>query len=151
MPTSATNQRPLVIGGIELTDFSAPEQLVLGVSQMIAVHNFEGGKRTVQEFGPFPPEVIPIKAIWLRDDAEDQNTLLGNYAVTGQEITMTWGPMNYLGVVHRYIPTHKTEHYIEYQLDFIPTIDNNLPNTSPSAGAQGAIGSGFAQMAARWL
>lgn len=138
--------RPLVLNNIALGDIDCPEELLASVHQSLSVKDYNGGKRIIQSFGVFPPKQIAFKATLIppEDDGaltvEDQNEQLADLLRDQKPVTLKWGPLNYTGFVMDYLPNHKNQSQIDYELVFVPLKDPRIKAGNSGGGSGDPLG-----------
>jgi hypothetical protein len=141
------NYQPLQLGSFTFYQFEVPEDLpnLFGV-QKLAVHDFSGGTRTVQELGSFPADGVEWHGVFFQGDTQSgtsvpiqRASLLNTMRVTGTVQRLIWGPFQYDVIVHEFEITGKMAQELQYRIKVVPTFDytttSNQPpsTTSPSA------------------
>jgi hypothetical protein len=131
------NKQDLMLGNITFNDWEVPEEIpnLFGTNKL-AVHDFPGGTRTVQNLGNFPfPEISWKGILWDGDKANpvafDRATALNQLRKEQQPITLKWGQFNYQVVVKEFEITGKLKQMLEYRIALVPIMDQ----TSSSNGA----------------
>ena len=130
---------PLVLGGISLFGFDAPEEFgPIGGKQVVVKHEFPGGLITQQEMGGFP-EPIKWKGTLLGASAMTELMALDQIRASGQDTTLSWGPFQWLGKVTEFAGHAKHAFLIPYEITFEPAQDLGagiVPKTGLPLSAQ---------------
>ena len=133
---------PLVLGGIPLFSFDAPEQFgPIGGKQIAVKHEFPGGITTQQEIGGFP-EPIKWKGTLTGAGAMAALQALDQIRVSGQDTTLSWGPFAWTGKLTNFAGHAKHAFLIPYEATFDPTQDLGAgvtPLAGPASYAQDDI------------
>ena len=127
-----------VLGSIVFSGTEVPEELNhLGGDQLVAVHEFPGGVRTLQSLGAFPPPDITWSGLLYGATAFSRSFAIDRLRVQGDTITLSYGGWAWSGVVRSYLATVVNEWLVRYTLSFIPAADLATPPVVPdvSSGA----------------
>jgi hypothetical protein len=122
MPTSL----PLTVGGIALHGFEVPDKHFIGPGgdQLVAVHRFPGGTKTVQSLGGFPGP-ISWSGIVIGPDAFTRTKQLDRLRVTGNIVTVQYGPWQWRGVVTKFSGNPENAWYVPYSIEIEPMEDTS--------------------------
>jgi hypothetical protein len=122
MPTPLT----LSIGNVTLHGFEIPDKHFgpLGGEQLVAVHRFPGGTKTVQALGAFPTP-IGWSGIIIGADAFTRTKQLDRLRVTGQVQTIQYGPWQYVGIVTKFEAAPENAWYVPYTIEIEPIVDTS--------------------------
>jgi hypothetical protein len=131
----SVTQQTLSIGEVQLNGFEVPNQIanLFGVQKM-AIHDFPGGQRTIQNLGAFPYPHIEWTGN-LFDGNLGANTadnaqamaraeLLNNFRMQSQPITLNWGAFSLQVVVAEFEVIARMKQWLEYRIKLIPFQDN---------------------------
>ena len=130
---TASIQNPFIIGSFLLTGMEIPTALdSIGGDQMVAVHNFPGGVRTVQSLGAFPPEKITWDGLFLGSNAWARAYALDRLRIDGALIDLIFGKWKWKGKIESFHVIIKHEWYATYHLEFIPTVDLSATPYTPN-------------------
>jgi hypothetical protein len=113
---------PLTIGGVTFQDVEIPETLDFGGHLVIVKHDFPGGLRTIRTLGAFPKEMT-WKGHLTGPTAFQRMQQFQRMAVTGQIVTLTWGPIALQGMLIDFEAHARQQWFIPYTLHFEPTMD----------------------------
>src|SRR5579872_733348 len=138
MPNSTTQQR-LLLGNVNFFRFEVPETLPnLFGTQKLAVHDFAGGSRTVQQLGAFPFPDISWQGTFFDGDTVGETAIqrasqLNTYRVQAQPISLSWGSFQYDVIVAEFEIIGKLAQQLQYRIKVIPIADNTTTsNAAPS-------------------
>ena len=121
-------QNPFQIDKFLLVGVEIPQQLdSVGGDQMLAVHNFPGGIRTIQSLGAFPPDVIRWDGVFLGSNAWNRAYQLDRYRIDGKKIPLTFGKWKFEGKIQSFHVYIRHEWYCTYHLEFVPSKDVSSP------------------------
>ena len=121
-------QNPFKIGDFLLVGVEIPQQLdSVGGDQMLAVHNFPGGIRTIQSLGAFPPDVIRWDGVFLGSNAWNRAYQLDRFRIDGKKIPLTFGKWKFEGKIESFHVYIRNEWYCTYHLEFVPSKDLSSP------------------------
>ena len=102
----ATDQ--VILGGFTLDGFAAPQVMVGGGRQAMAVHKLPGGSRVIDVLGPDDAE-IPIAGQLYADNAYSTCLALDSLRAAGTKVSLIWGGQfktviveDFHFIVHRY-------------------------------------------------
>ena len=136
---------PFTLGSITFRDLEVPSRLHgLGSYEAMAVHEFPGGTRTIQQLGQFPNKIVSwsgyITAVQeFSSVVQSTGSRLAQMAAvfhSKNEIVLNWGDVYLKGVVASFDVNPHHEHFIPYSVRFVPskvqTISNGTPNVSLS-------------------
>ena len=112
--SQAPGQYPLSLGGVTFNSSECPEELPIGVEQMLAEHTLIGGSRIVQAFGIKPQDIAWSGKIFGTQVAF-RIAQLRLYAVAGQAIPMRWRGEGYQVVIKDFTPKFHGQ-YAEYAI-----------------------------------
>lgn len=142
MPNNLTTQR-LLLGDVNFFRFEVPDAIPnLFGTQKLAIHDFAGGGRTVQQLGSFPFPDISWQGTFFNGDAVSggglataitRASLLNTYRVMAQPIDLIWGPFQYSVIVAEFEIIGKLEQQLEYRIKVVPLVDNTTTSTQPSS------------------
>lgn len=137
---------PFTIGGFLLVGMEIPQNLdSVGGDQMLAVHNFPGGIRTVESLGAFPPDVIRWDGIFIGTQAWDRAYALDQLRIKGEKIDLRFSKWAWKGKIKSFHVYVKHEWYSTYHLEFVPSRDiSTAPPTVNTASAVQALHQCFA-------
>ena len=129
---------PLVLRGagqvFTFADFEVPPRLeALGGKQLHAVHQFIGGDRSIQTYGPTPHERITWSGRFLGASGPTRARQFDALRQSGQQCTLTWGPWKYTGAL---VQTDIRPNFvgdIPYSAIFVP--DTDASGQTPFASA----------------
>lgn len=134
MPNSVTQQR-LLLGDVNFFKFEVPEEIpnLFGVQKM-AIHDFAGGSRTVQQLGAFPFPEIEWRGVFFNGDAIGSTAVqrasqLNTYRVQAQPISLVWGPFQYDVIVCEFEVIAKLAQELQYRIKLIPIQDNTTTSS----------------------
>lgn len=126
------NYTPLVLDDILFSGFEIPERFgPLGGEQVMAVHDFPGGIRTIQTFGPFPPQDISWTGILVGPAAAAREQALDRKRVTGKLVTLRFGRWAWSGYVREFTADVQNLFLIPYRIKFTPLKDLSGVATAP--------------------
>lgn len=103
-----------------------PEHIPFGGDQMVAVHQFVGGKRQVDTLGPSDAP-ITWSGIFFGPIAQYRARYLDTLRRNGQPVTITWGQWRYIGVISKFIGTIRQPWNIPYTITVIVQQDEVRP------------------------
>ncbi len=125
-----------VLGGIVFTGTEVPEQLNdLGGDQLLAVHEFPGGQRTLQSLGAFPPPEIHWTGLLVGPTAFSRSFAIDRLRVAGAPINLSYGGWVWNGVLRSYLATVVNEWLVRYHAVFVPSVDLATPPAVPNVSA----------------
>ncbi len=131
--------KALTLGSFAFRGVEVPERLhYVGGTQMLAVHNFPGGARTLQPLGFFPPDEISWSGLFTGPSASLRFFEIDvMYRMTGKTTTLSWGDWSWVGIIKSFLGTPVNEWIIKYEISFVPikVIDNVTSPPSPGAAA----------------
>ena len=108
----------------DFSGFEVPEHLdALGGEQITALHQFVGGRRVIQTFGPIPFSAITWSGILLGTNTFVRAFALDALRRSGQQLVLTYGSYKYQGVLKSVKFTPGNEGYIPYSCSFQPDTD----------------------------
>jgi hypothetical protein len=141
-----SNYVPLQLGSFTFYQFEVPNDLpnLFGV-QKLAVHDFAGGDRTVQELGAFPFDGIEWHGSFFFGDTNsgtsvpvERASLLNTMRVTGTTQRLIWGAFQYDVIVHEFEIIAKMAQQLDYRIKLLPTFDYTTTSNQPPTPASGA-------------
>jgi hypothetical protein len=130
-----TTRQTLTIGGVDLVGFEVPNDIpqLFGVQKM-AVHDFPGGQRTIQNLGAFPHPFIEWTGNLFNGNlgantADTSQAMfraetLNNLRLAAQPVALTWGAFNMQVVVAEFEVTAKMAQWLIYRIKLVPFLDN---------------------------
>lgn len=125
----------LTLDDITFTEMEIPERFgPIGGVQALAVHEFPGGKRTFQTFGPFP-RPITWTGYLTGPNAMDRQQRIDRKRASGVLITLRWGRYAWLGVISEFVASPGHQWLIPYRITFEPIEDQSGISTQPTKGA----------------
>jgi hypothetical protein len=114
---------PLSLGDVTFFGFEVPEQIgPLGGKQVLCVHDFPGGARTIQSLGAFP-KVISWSGKLTGPNALSRLQQIDRMRAAGDNIVLTWGPQAFSGVIAEFDPKPQSQWLVEYSITFQPDAD----------------------------
>ena len=121
----------LKIGPVTLADFEIPERFgPLGGEQMTALHQFIGGRRVVQTFGPIP-HMISWEGKLIGAAAFARARQLDRLRVDGSSQALVYGSWKFLGIVKRFEANAQHQFHVDYKIDVL-TIEDQTESNSPA-------------------
>ena len=144
----------LYIGQRQLINWEVPDGLphLFGVKKM-AIHDFPGGARTVQQLGLFPfPEIEWHGKLWNSDaipgmTAMDRATQLNQLRTTQQPANLVWGQFNYTVLVKEFEIIGRLKQLLEYRISVVPIKDNTTTsNAQDPQSAEQILANALAQL-----
>ena len=137
----AASFKALTLGSFVFKGTEVPENIhSVGGTQMLAVHNFPGGQRTLQALGFFPPDEIRWTGLMVGPTASSRFFEIDvSYRVPGKPVDLTWGDWTWKGVVKEFFGTPLNEWLIRYNIVFVPQKDNSMSAMPPLTGSAGAL------------
>src|ERR1700677_1260793 len=116
--------QPLILGGVTFYQFEVPEEIPnLFGTQKLAIHDFAGGNRTVQQLGAFPfPDISWTGEFWQGDTQSGTSSpiqrasQLNTFRVTGAQQTLQWGPFQYSVIVAEFEIIGKFQQTLKYRI-----------------------------------
>ena len=128
-----TSGMPLVLGSVTFQSTEIPEQLgQVGGTQMLAVHQFPGGAKTVQALGAFP---LPITwEGWLIGaTALTRSSQIDRIRATGNQVTLSFGANSWSGYVREFASDIRHQYMVRYKVTFEVVKDNSASASLPAA------------------
>jgi hypothetical protein len=131
----------LQLGSVTFYQFEVPENLpnLFGV-QKLAIHDFAGGTRTVQQLGAFPYPDISWSGIFFQGDTQSgtssaiqRASQLNTFRTLAQPQLLQWGPFQMQVIVSEFEVIGKLAQELEYRIKVVPiqdmTTTSNIPAT----------------------
>lgn len=133
--------QPLVLGGVTFYQFEVPEEIPnLFGTQKLAIHDFAGGDRTVQQLGAFPFPDISWTGEFFQGDTQNgtsspvqRASQLNTFRVMAQPVDLVWGPFQYSVIVAEFEIIGKLQQELRYRIKVIPLVDNTTTSNQASS------------------
>lgn len=138
-----TTTQLLQLGNFTFYGFEVPNELPnLFGEQKLAVHDFSGGDRTVQQLGSFPFDFIEWHGtffegtdLYATPDAVARASQLNTMRVMGTLENLVWGPFQYTVLVKEFEIIGKLRQQLEYRIKLLPIFDKTTTSNQPATGA----------------
>lgn len=131
--------------------FELPPMITLGGNQILALHQFPGGRRVLQQFGEAPVDAV-WSGIFLGADAFDRAVALQAMEAKGGETTLVYGQFVFKGWLASALLTPHWDGFVKYQCTFritqIPAQQTAAAQSQPSQTQNTQVALGNAQQAA---
>lgn len=105
----------VTLGGIELKVFEKPESIPLGGQNQLAIREFPGGNKSIQNFGP-TYRSISWSGIFIGSDAYERMVKIGNMRVAGKPIVLATDRLTLNVVIKEFYPDYKTDNRIPFSI-----------------------------------
>lgn len=126
----------LSIGSIQFQNFEIPSLIdAFGGIQMLAVHDFPGGRRTIQDLGAFADPITwsgHLLVDALTGTPLDRVFQIDALRVSGQVLSLIYGPFNLDVVVKSFKPRPRFKYWIPYTITIVPKFDRSQSNVGSS-------------------
>lgn len=109
---------PLIIGGIELTDFEVPQTVSFGGRQRLKVHSLAGGRRIIERLGSDDND-IQFRGIFSGSNAEARAQALDQLRISGETVWLTWMGFRRQVIVRTFIAVYHNPWWISYRTNCI--------------------------------
>lgn len=116
------------LGGIVLQDLEVPEVIPWGGDQALAVQKQIGGARTIDAMGR-DDIAIEWEGVFLYATAFDRAQALNTLRIAGQQVTLTWGQLNFEVVLRTFVADFRNLYHIPYRIVCEVVQDNATPST----------------------
>ncbi len=124
----------VIVGGIPLFATEIPEKFgPIGGHRKVAVHEFPGGKRTIQTFGSFP-EAIAWSGLLQGPLSMFRAMQLDRLRVASEIVTLSYAAFAWTGYVVAFHASPATQFRIPYSMVFEPLQDQAGGSTPPTGG-----------------
>lgn len=121
----------LSIGNVVLSGLEIPQELgKIGTRQNVVRNEFPGGIITLKALGAFP-HPLSWSGILTGADAFSRSQQLQRIAALGQNVTLSYGPNAWSGLVQSYEATPKHQWLVPYMVAFEPDADLSGIGTVP--------------------
>lgn len=135
---SANSLYDLMLGSVTFKNFEVPDNLpnLFGM-QKVAVHDFAGGQRTVQQLGNFPYDHIEWKGMLFDGDVSQGQTAAQRSSIINQlrflktPISLVWGQFNLTVLVLEFEVIAKMFQYYDYRIKILPISDQTSTSNTP--------------------
>lgn len=134
---------PLQLGRIKIENFEAPEELAISISKAIAVHDFPGGEREVQDYDWFY-DPIRWQGCLFGDTAENRARQLETLARDQAGHILQWRGYRLNCVITHFVATPKNAFDFDYEIEVLP-ISNQNTEVSPKSSPESIINWSFQQ------
>lgn len=111
---------------IQFEHAEVPEEIPFGGAQMMAVHQFVGGKRQIDTLGPSDAP-ITWSGIFFGPVAQYRARYLDTLRRNGLPVTLTWGQWRYTGVIQHFVGKIRQPWNIPYTITVIVQQDEVRP------------------------
>lgn len=91
----------LTLGGVAFKDFEIPDSIAAGGGQLLQIHKYAGGNRTIDAFGP-DDKPITWAGMMLDSDAEARCQQLEAMRIAGQQVELSFSSFSYLVVIRQF-------------------------------------------------
>lgn len=130
----------LSIGDVDFDGFEIPDEIRGGGAQLIGLHKFAGGLRTVDAFGP-DDEPLEWSGTFFDETAEARCQQIDAMREAGEPVAVSWSSFNFLAIITRFRWVYRRYYEIGYEIT-LEVVDNRTqPNTdvgdSPESVLQG--------------
>jgi len=105
----------VVLGQVAFRDFEVPEKINFGTKHIINRHTLIGGQRVLDKMGP-SPEDIRWQGRFRGNDALQRAKAVEALAISGEEVTLSWGALTYQVVVEHFDPDYERRYEIPYKI-----------------------------------
>jgi hypothetical protein len=119
----------LTLGGVDFQDFEIPDEIAAGGGQLLQVHKYAGGKRTVDAFGP-DDEPLSWSGIFFDVSAEPRCQQLDAMRKAGAPVALTWSSFSYQVVIRAFKFKFQRFYQISYELELEVVQDLTQPSTA---------------------
>lgn len=92
-----------------------PEQIPLGGEQLLAVHKFPGGYKSIQALGAFD-EAVEWSGEFLYEEAMDRAAELDSMRRAGKQLTLSWGPISLPVVIASFTYQPQNKYSVPYTI-----------------------------------
>lgn len=106
----------LTLGGIGFSEFEVPDSIAAGGAQMLQVHKYSGGARTVDAFGA-DDEPITWGGIFFDNTAEARCQQLDTIRKSGDPVSLTWSSFAYTVVIKAFKFKFERFYQIRYDIE----------------------------------
>ncbi len=112
---SVLGQAGISVGGVRLYGFEVPDTVPWGTKQLIKEHVYPGGLNILQALGP-ARKPIEWSGKMIGPDATFRAETLDQLAAAGDEIQVSWGSLNFHGVIEEFYASYKHEWQGDYRI-----------------------------------
>lgn len=106
----------LSLGEVDFADFEIPDEIAAGGGQLLQIHKYAGGKRTIDSYGA-DNDPIAWSGIFFDQTAEARCQQLDAMRVAGEAVALTWSSFSYLVVIRRFKFRYLRFYEIHYELE----------------------------------
>jgi hypothetical protein len=141
----------LTLGPITFADFSIPELMPAGGSQVLKVHQLIGGQRVVDAMGP-DNRTIAWKGLFWGDNALEQAQQVDALRVLGQPLGLSWGWGSYTVVIESFTTdVRRLPTCVDYSISCVCVQDGTQGNLGTVSQGVDSLVSGDLAMALSFL
>lgn len=122
----------LSLGGVDFADFEIPAEISGGGEQLLQIHKYGGGSRTVDAFGPDDAD-LSWSGTFFDATAEPRCQQLDTLRKLGEPVLLEWSSFSYLVVVKSFTWDSRRFYELPYKITVAVVEDNVQPVTGVDA------------------